>query len=86
MRTIKEAIRRGERSVLIATVVTLGVFSITGCGSRSGASVTNEAQQLIQQYPWLAHLALVFLDGLIEAFGWNLGMLLRAAAVALLAG
>ena len=48
--------------------------------------MTNEAQQLIQQYPWLAHLALVFLDGLIEAFGWNLGMLLRAAAVALLAG
>ena len=49
--------------------------------------MTNEAQQLIQQYPWLAHLALAFLEGLIGAFGWwNLGMVLRVAAAALLGG
>ena len=90
MTKIKEEIRRRGRSVLIVTAVVLGVLPVTGCGPEggpgSGTSVTNEAQQLIQQYPWLAHLALAFLEGLIEAFGWNLGMLLRVAAAALLGG
>ena len=86
MTKIKKKIRRRARSVLIVTTVALGVLPVTGCGAGSGTSVTNEAQQLIQQYPWLAHLALAFLEGLIGAFGWNLGMLLRVAAAALLGG
>jgi hypothetical protein len=81
---VKEIIRRRGRSVLIVTTVILGTLLVTGC--QSGTSVTNEAQQLIQQYPWLDHLALAFLEGLIGAFGWNIGMLLHAAAAALLAG
>jgi hypothetical protein len=81
---VKEVIRRRRRSVLIVTAVVLGVLLTTGC--QSGTSVSIEAQQLIQQYPWLAHLALAFLEGRIGGFGWNLGLLLPAAAAALLAG
>jgi hypothetical protein len=84
---VKEVIRRRGRSVLTVTAVVLGVLLTTGCQSgTSGTSVTNEAQQLIQQYPWLSHLALAFLEGLVGAFGWNLGLLLHAAAAVLLAG
>jgi hypothetical protein len=81
---VKEIIRRRGRSVLIVTTVVLGVLLTTGC--QSGTSVTNETQQLIQQYPWLSRLAFAFLEGLVEGLGWNLGALLRAAAAALLAG
>jgi hypothetical protein len=86
MTKLKEAIGRLGRSVFIMTAIILGVLTVTGCRSGSGTSVPNEAQQLIQQHPWLAHLAFAFLEGLIGAFGWNLGMVLRAAAAALLAG
>jgi hypothetical protein len=48
--------------------------------------VAAEVHQLIQQYPWLSRLAFAFLEGLVGALGWNLGLLLRAAAAALLAG
>jgi hypothetical protein len=80
---IKKEIRRRGCSVLIATEVILGTLLLTGCGS--GTSVAAQAQQLIQQYPWLSRLALAFLEGLIGALGWNLGLLLRTAAAALLA-
>lgn len=83
MTKIKE-VRRWGRSVLIVTAVALGMLLITEC--QSGTSATNEAQQLVQQYLWLSHLALAFLEGLIGAFGWNLGTLRHAAAGALLAG
>jgi hypothetical protein len=43
-------------------------------------------QQLIHQHPWLSQLAIAFLEGLVEALGWNVGLLLRTAAIALLAG
>jgi len=66
------------------TEVVLGSLFITGC--QSGTSVHSEVQQLIQQYPWLSRLAFAFLEGLVTAFGWNVGALLRTAAAALLAG
>lgn len=77
------ASRRG-RCVLIATEVVLGSLFITGCNS--GASVAVEVQQLIQQHPWLSQLALAFLEGLVGALGGNVGLILRTAAAALLAG
>jgi hypothetical protein len=80
---IKEVARRG-RYVLIVTEVVLGSLFITGC--ESGTSVPSEVQQLIHQYPWLSRLAFAFLEGLVTALGWNVGALLRTAAVALLAG
>ncbi len=79
----RAAARRG-RYVLVATEVVLGSLLVTGCNS--GTSVATEAQQLIQQHPWLSQLALAFLEGLVGALGWNVGLILRTAAVALLAG
>ena len=84
MTKIKEVIRRRARYALIVTGVVLGSLLITGCGS--GTSVAAQTQQLILQYPWLSHLALAFLEGLVGALGWNLGTLLRVAAAALLTG
>ena len=84
MTKVKAVIRRRARYVLIVTEVVLGTLLVTGCGS--GTSVAVQAQQLIQQYPWLSRLAFAFLEGLVGAFGWNLGTLLRAAAAAVLAG
>jgi hypothetical protein len=81
---IKGVIRRRGRYALIVTGVVLGSLLTTGC--ESGTSVAAQTQQLIQQYPWLSHLALAFLEGLVGALGWNLGALLRAAAAALLTG
>jgi hypothetical protein len=80
---IKEVMRQG-RYMLIVTEVILGSLLITGC--ESGTSVAGEVHQLIQQYPWLSQLAFAFLEGLVGALGWNVGVLLRTAAVALLAG
>lgn len=82
MTKIKEAIRRRGRYALIVTGVVLGSLLTTGC--QSGTSVAAQTQQLIHQYPWLSRLAFAFLEGLVEALGWNLGLLLRTAAVALL--
>ena len=84
MTRVKEVIRRRGRYALIITGVVLGSLLTTGC--ESGTSVAVQAQQLIQQYPWLSRLALAFLEGLIGALGWNMGVLLRAAATALLTG
>lgn len=84
MTKIKELMRRRGRYVVVVTEVGLGSLLLTGCGS--GPSVAAEVQQLIQQYPWLSRLAFAFLEGLVGALGWNVGVLLRAAAVALLAG
>ncbi len=84
MTKIKEAIRRRGRYALIVTGVVLGSLLTTGC--ESGTSVAAQAQQLVQQYPWLSRLAFAFLEGLVGALGWNVGAILRAAAAALLAG
>jgi hypothetical protein len=84
MTKIKKAMRRRGRYALIVTGVVLGSLLTTGC--ESGTSVAAQAQQLIQQYPWLSRLAFAFLEGLVGALGWNLGVLLRSAAAALLAG
>jgi len=81
---IREIIRRRGRYTLIATEIVLGSLFITGC--QSGSSVAAQVQQLIRQYPWLSRLGLAFLEGLVGGLGWNVGVLLRAAAAALLAG
>jgi hypothetical protein len=78
---VKQVIRRG-RLALGVTEVVIGTLVVTGCGS--GTSVAAQAQQLIQHYPWLSRLAFSFLEGLVGALGWNIGMLLSAAAAVLL--
>jgi hypothetical protein len=80
----RAAARRRRRHVLIVTEIALGSLFVTGCGS--GTSVAAEVHQLIQQYPWLSALTLAFLEGLVGGLGWNLGLILRTAAAALLAG
>lgn len=72
------------RYVMIVMEAVLGSVLVSACGS--GTSVTAEVQQLIQQNPWLSRLALAFLEGLAQELGWNSGLILRAAAVALLIG
>ena len=80
----RAAAKRRGRYALIVTEVILVSLLIAGCGSSS--SVAAQVQQLIQQHPWLAQLTLAFLEGLVGAFGWDIGLLLRAAAAALTAG
>lgn len=78
---VKGARRRRAQFLFMLTAAVLGALLITGCGrTTSGAS---GAQQLIQEFPWLASLGLAFIQGLLEEFGSNLGALLAMAAAAL---
>jgi hypothetical protein len=80
----KTALGHLWRYVMIVMEAVLGSLLVTACGP--GTSVPAEVQQLIQQNPWLSRLALAFLEGLTQELGWNFGLILRAAALALLVG
>lgn len=80
----RAAAKRRGRYALITTEAVVGSLLIAGC--ESGTSAAAQVQQLVHQYPWLSQLTLAFLEGLVGAFGWDVGLLLRAAAVALMAG
>ena len=81
--SLRAASRRARYALVAMEVLAASLF-VTGCDS--GTSTAAQVQQLIQQHPWLSHLALAFLEGLVGALGWNLGLLLRTAAAVLLAG
>jgi hypothetical protein len=66
--------------VLVAVAAILGALLIAGCGPAANSA---SAQQLLQQYPWLASLGLPFIEWLIQTYGSDLLALLAAAAAAL---
>jgi hypothetical protein len=84
MKTIKRMIRRRATLVISAVVAAvIGTLMITGCGPGSSQGLANEAQSLLQEYPWLTVLGLQFIENLLEQYGANLIGLLAAAAAAL---
>jgi anaerobic C4-dicarboxylate transporter len=77
--------RRPPRAVAILAVVVaaiLGVLLVTGCSSGSGGLV-NEANKLMQEYPWLDQLGLSFIESLVLQYGTNILAVLAAALAAL---
>ena len=78
--THKRSLQRKARIVLAALAIA-GVLLITGCGP--GGSGSGGAQQLEQEFPWLAPLGLSVISGLIQQYGSDLVGLLLAAAAAL---
>jgi hypothetical protein len=72
-------LRRRLRTVLVVAAAILGTMLIAGCGPGNAV----QAQQLQQQYPWLAGLGLPFLEWLIQTYGSDILGLLTAAAAAL---
>lgn len=81
-KSAKSGKRRLTRFLFTVTAAIIGTLLITGCGP--AASGTSGAQQLIQQFPWLASLGLSFVQGLLAQYGTDLVALLAAAAAALL--
>lgn len=79
--THSKALQRRARIVLTVAAAIIGLLLITGCGP--GASGSSGAQQLEQEFPWLAPLGLSFISGLIQQYGSDLVALLIAAAAAL---
>lgn len=81
MRNVNSVIRHPRlRAVLVVAAAILGTLLIAGCGP---AATAGSAQQLEQQYPWLASLGLPFVEWLIQTYGPDLLALLAAAAAAL---
>lgn len=78
---IKRTMRRRVRLMLTVSAAILGVLLITGCGP--GTSGASGAQQLIQEYPWLAQLGVPFIVSLLQQYGPDLAGLLLAALAAL---
>ncbi len=68
------------RAVFVVAAAILGALLIAGCGPAANSA---SAQQLQQQYPWLASLGLPFLEWLIQTYGSDILALLAAAAAAL---
>jgi hypothetical protein len=84
MKRIKRMMRR--RAALMLSVVAAGVLGmllITGCGPDTSQGLANDAQHLLQEYPWLAALGLQSIESLLEQYGSNLVALLAAALAAL---
>lgn len=81
METHKRALRGRAGIALTIAAAIIGLLLITGCGPASSGS--SGAQQLEQEFPWLAPLGLSFISGLIQQYGSDLVALLIAAAAAL---
>jgi len=77
----KKGLQRRARIILVALAAIAGVLLIVGCGPAGSGS--SGAQQLEQEFPWLAPLGLSFISGLIQQYGSDLVGLLLAAAAAL---